>query len=288
MLRKSIIGAVLGLTLTTLGCSNSTESVTGDLNDPLFQESKPQIEAAIALAVGSVDQTIDYSFSAPSDTAVPVRHGLGHAPAAAVDTFSYSYDLVTGWHVAYAAFSDSGVSGFVLDSVQFRDGAAAFQQSYDSTTTDFIWVKQALDVATDDTSFIQAAIAADFDMNVTGLLGDLATASGTAAMSFDMTLSDDSGGCTISFDFAHSLAGLQVAVPTDENSGVCPVGGGLDLSGNVSVSCTGNQGNEMYNENWTVQVVFNADGTMSVTAQAGSTVWTYTGPSPCGNYESPI
>jgi hypothetical protein len=289
MFRKSIIGAVLGLTLSVIGCSKSNENITGDINDPLFQESKPQIEAAIALAVGSVDQTIDYSFHAPSDTAAPVTRGLGRpAAVAAVDTFNYSYDTVSGWHVAYAVFSDSGVSGYVRDSVQFRDALAAFQQNYDSTTTDFIWMKQALDVDTDDTSFVQASISALFDLNVSGLQGETVTAGGSASMSFDLVLTGDSGTCSISYDFTHSLAGLQVAVPANEDSGVCPIGGGLDLAGNVTVSCTGDQGNEMFNANWTVHVTFNSDGTMTVAAQTGNTTWTYTGASPCGNYESPI
>lgn len=288
MIRRAT-GVLLGLALSVAGCSKSTETVTGDLNDPLFQESKPQIEAAIALAVGAVDQTIDYSFHSPSDTLAQVSRNSGrHAAASAIDTFSYSYDVVTGWHVAYAVFSDSGVSGFVRDSVQFRDAQAAFQQTYDSASTNFIWLKQALNVSTDDTSLFQADVSSIFDLSVSGLLGSTATANGFASVSFDMAFVDDSGSCSIGFDFSQALDGLQVGVPEGVASGVCPVGGMLDLAGQVSVACTGNQGNETYNETWTVQVTFNDDGTMTVTAQAGQTVWTYTGASPCGNYESPV
>ena len=289
-MNRTICTALVGmLALAVVGCSSTTDGNLrpGDPNDPTFQQSKAQWEAAISQAVGSIDLTMDYAFISPSDTVAPVRQGRGHVSAdAAVDTFSYSWDPVNGWHVAYAVFSDSGLFATVLDSVQFRDATSQFQQDFDSLSTDYIRVKQLLDLSMDDTLLFQADLASLFDMTLSGLTGSVVMANGNANMGMDMSFSDSASSCDISFAFAQNLQSVAFSQPASENDGVCPLSGSMQLTGTVSVACTSAQGSETYNETWEVNVTFNNNGTMEVEAQSGNTVWTYTGDTPCGNYES--
>jgi hypothetical protein len=279
---------IVGAMLLAVGCSTESSTTQGDLNDPTFQQAQAQIDVAIEQAVGAMDQAMDFSFVAPSDTIAPIRRARGTvSPQAAVDTFSYSYDAVSGWHVAFAAFSDSGITGSILDSVQFQDAFSLYQQDFDSATTDFIWVKQSFDFSTPDTGFLQADVTSHFDMNLDGLLGSVVTANGTATMSFDMVLADTGNTCTFAFDFAETVASVQFAKPAGETDGVCPTSGTVTLIGSISAACTGEESFTM-SDSWDVTVVFNSNGTMSVTAVSGNTSWTYEGTTPCGNYQSPI
>jgi hypothetical protein len=279
---------ILGTMLLAMGCSTDSRTTEGDLNDPDFVQAKSQIDLAIEQAVGAMDQAMDFSFVSPSDTIAPLRRARGTvSPVAAVDTFSYSYDAISGWHVAFAAFSDSGVTGSILDSVQYQDAFSLYQQVFDSSTTDFIWVKQSFDFATPDTGFIQADVSSYFNMSLNGLTGQTVTANGSATMMFDMVLEDQANTCSFAFDFAETVTSVQFAKPANENDGVCPTGGTVTLIGSVSIACTGDEIVTM-SDSWNVTVVFNSNSTMSVTAVSENTTWTYEGTTPCGNYENPI
>jgi hypothetical protein len=279
---------ILGAMLLAVGCSTDSSTTVGDPNDPDFQQAQAQIDLAIEQAVGAMDQAMDFSFISPSDTIAPLRRARGTVtPQAAVDTFSYSYDAISGWHVAFAAFSDSGVTGSIMDSVQYQDALSLYQQNFDSATTDFIWVKQNFDFSTPDTGILQADVTSHFDMSLDGLTGSVVTANGSANMVFDMVLADPPNACTFAFDFAETVASVQFAKPASETAGVCPTGGMVTLVGSVSIACTGDDTFTM-SDAWNVSVVFNSNSTMSVTAVSGNTTWTYEGTTPCGNYENPI
>ena len=288
MNRTIFTSLILATMLLAVGCSTDSNTTVGDPNDPEFQQAQAQIDLAIEQAVGAMDQAMDFSFVSPSDTIAPLRRARGTvSPQAAVDTFSYSYDAVSGWHVAFAAFSDSGVTGSIMDSVQYQDASNLHQQNFDSATTDFIWVKQNFDFATPDTGFLQADVTSHFDMSLDGLTGSLVTANGSADMMFDMVLVDQANTCSFAFDFAETVTSVQFAKPAGETDGVCPTGGTVTLIGSVSLACTGDEVVTM-SDSWNVTVVFNSNSTMSVTAVSGNTTWTYEGTTPCGNYQNPI
>lgn len=287
MNRTKILAALILVIVTATGCSQivNSDPKQGSLTDPTFTEGQAQWEAAIAQAVGSIDFAMDYSFVSPSDTVNPVRNrNLGQSANAAIDTFTYSYDLVTGWHVASAVFSDSGVSGIILDSVQFQNAAGAVMQDFNDVTTDRFHVIQDINIATDDTVLFDITLAAHSDLVISNITSGTPMANGSFDFSFAWTLDS----CVIGMDFEQTLTNVVFPEPTTETDGVCPTSGTMHLAGSVGAICTGSQSSQNVTENWTVDVIFNNDGTMTVTAQTGNTVWNYSGTIPCGNYESPI
>ena len=286
---KATIGLLLTVSLVAFGCSSSTDPTLqqGDINDPEFQQAKAQWESAIAMAVGSIDVAMDFSFNAPADTITPVRGRGHHAATPAVDTFSYSYDPVSGWHVAYAAFSETGLAGAVLDSVQFMNASNQVQHDYDELTTDQIHVIEQLAVSATDT-LAEGEFGREFDLTLSGLTGSVATANGDAALDFSLTISDTSSTCDMAMGFTQQFDDVGFVQPLDENGGICPVSGAMEMTGTVALACTGDGSSLSYNESWIVRVTFLSNGTMDVEAQSGNTVWTYNDPIPCGNYESPF
>lgn len=288
MNRARIVGILLLVIVTAMGCSEILESEIqeGSLTDPTFTNGQSQWEAAIAQAVGSIDFAMDYSFVPPSDTVNPVAsRNLGYSAAAAsIDTFSYSYDVVTGWHVASAVFADSGISGSILDSIQFQDAAGQVMQMFSDVSTDRFHVITDLDIATDDTIFFAITLGAHSDLVISNITSGMPVANGT----FDFNFVWDLDSCAIGMDFAQTLTNVVFPAPGTATSGVCPTSGSMHLTGSVSLVCTGSQSPQNVTDSWTVDVIFNNNGTMSVTAQTGNTVWNYSGNIPCGNYNSLI
>lgn len=113
-------------------------------------------------------------------------------------------------------------------------------------------------------------------------------AQGHSDINFAMTISDSTSTCDMDMGFSRTLTGVTFARPANADDGVCPLSGSVSMSGQVSIACTGENGNQAASESWIVNATFNGDGTMDVEAQSGNTVWTYNGPTPCGNYENPI
>ena len=289
MNRKATIGLLLTISLVAIGCSSTTDPALqqGDINDPEFLQAQAQWESAIAMAVGSMDVAMDFSFNNPADTVTPVRGRGQHTATPAVDTFSYSYDPVSGWHVAYASFSETGLAGSVLDSVQFQDAANEVQQDYDESTTDQIHVIEELAVSASDT-LMQGDFNSAFDLTLSGLTGSVAVANGDAALEFNLTIEDTASTCDMSMGFTQQFDQVGFVAPLDETDGICPVSGSMHMTGTVAIACTGDGSSLTYNESWIVRVTFLNDGTMDVEAQSGNTVWTYNGDIPCGNYENPF
>ena len=287
MNRARIFGTLMLVIVTAMGCSEILESEMqeGSLTDPTFKNGQSQWEAAIAQAVGSIDFAMDYSFVPPSDTVNPVSNrNLGYSAAASIDTFNYSYDVVTGWHVASAVFADSGISGSLLDSVQFQDAAGQVMEVFSDVSTDRFHVISDIDIATDDTIFFAITLAAHSDLVISNITSGMPVANGT----FDFDFVWDLDSCAIGMDFAQTLTNVVFPEPGTATSGVCPTSGSMHLTGSVNPVCTGSQNSQNVTDSWTVDVIFNNDSTMSVTAQTGNTVWNYSGNIPCGNYYSLI
>ena len=154
-------------------------------------------------------------------------------------------------------------------------------------TTDYLHVIQQFDVTFTDSLLGQGNVSAGFNMTLSGLTGGVVTANGRSTISFVMTIADTAGTCDLDMSFDETLTDVTFVEPGGPDAGVCPTSGSLQMSGSINLACTGQGGNGTISESWVVDVIFNNDGTMDVTARSGNTVWTYSGNIPCGNYQSP-
>lgn len=285
-MRGTVIAALV-IAFAAFGCSdNSTNSPLqpGDPNDPAFTQAQPVLEEAIEQSVGGLDLAMDFLFVPPSETNTSsMQRTVGPTVMAAVDTFSYSYNEVTGWHVAWALLSDSVSSYTELDSVQFQNVGGDYMQNPD-TTTDFVHVISHVDANWSDSSG-NAMYAHNFDATLTGLTGTQVTADGGYDVSFSATFVGDSSTCDVDASFDHNVNNVVFNVPETDSAGVCPIGGSVRFNGSVAAACTGSSGSANFSQTWVVNVTFNGDGTMNVQAISGGKVWSYSGSTPCSNYE---
>lgn len=277
----------LVIAFAAFGCSDKSTNgnlQTGDPNDPAFTQAQPVLDEAIEQSVEGLDLAMDFLFVPPSETnTASMKRTVGPSVVAAADTFSYSYNEVTGWHVAWALSSGTGYSYSELDSVQFQNVSGDYMQNPD-TTTDFVHVISHVDASFTDTSG-SADYAHDFDATLSGLTGTQVTADGGYDVDFSASFVGDSSTCDVSASFDHNVNDVVFAVPESDSAGVCPTSGSVRFSGSMSASCTGSSGSTSFSQTWVVFVTFNGDGTMDVQAISGNTMWSYSGPTPCGNYE---
>ena len=287
MQRSTALGLSLLVTLAAFGCSTDPILKTGDINDPAFQDARPQIEASISSAVGGMDLAWDQAQS-PSDTVNPLRPFRGdvYSANAAVDTFSYSYDT-TGWHVAYASASDSGVTVTILDSVLLLNGAGQPLQNWDSVATDFVHAKIHITVTFEDTLLESGAASLDYDYTFADITSGVITADGDHAFAFSLSFSSDSGSCDIGMSFDESADAVTFQAPSSELDGVCPIGGAVGAQASINFACSDSQSSFAYAGDWSVNAMFNGDGTADVEAISDNTQWNFTTDVDCVNYENP-
>jgi hypothetical protein len=284
-MRGTAIAALL-IAFAAIGCSDKSTGTLqpGDPNDPAFTQAQPVLEEAIAQSVQGLDLAMDFVFVPPSTSSVSdITRNVGPNVVAAADTFSYSYNEVTGWHVAWALSSDVGYSYSELDSVQFQDAVGDHMQDPDETT-DFVHVISHVDASFSDSTG-SGEYEHYFNATLSGLTGTQVTADGEFSVDFSATFVGDSATCDISASFSNNVDNVVFDVPASELAGVCPTSGSVRFTGAMSGSCTGSSGSGNVNQNWIVVVVFNDDGTMDVEAVSGGKVWNYSGDTPCGNYE---
>jgi len=289
MQRTAAIGISILIALAAFGCSTDPIIKTGDPNDPAFQEAKPELEASLQSAVGGMDLAWDQA-QAPSDTVNPLRPFRGdvHSAKAAVDTFAYSYDT-TGWHVAYASASDSGVTVTILDSVLLLNGAGQPLQNWDSLGTDFVHAKIHITLTADNGPSESGTASLDYDYTFADITSGVITADGSHAFAFAASSMDTSGGtCDIGMNFAQNADAVTFAAPASELDGICPTGGNVSALASLDIACNDGQNSFAIAGDWSVNAMFNGDGTADVEAISDNTKWQFTANVDCVNYQNPL
>jgi hypothetical protein len=274
--------------LVVLGCSTDPVVKVGDPNDPGFQAAKPELEAALASAIGGMDLAWDQAQS-PSDTVNPVhpfRRGL-HQATAAVDTFSYRYDT-TGWHVAYASATQNGVTVTILDSVRLENVQGQPLQQWDSVVTDLVHAKIHVTLQADDTLPQSGTAALNYDYTFSGITSGTITAEGNHGFSLAGSSEDSTGTCNLDLSFAQQVLIVTFAKPAAELDGVCPTGGAVAAVESLSLACSNGQNSFAIDGDWSITAQFNGDGTVTVQAISNNTQWDFTSDLDCVNYENPL
>jgi hypothetical protein len=291
MKRTVIAGLILTVSFLALGCSSSTDSelTQGDPADEKWTQAQPQIDAAIGQAVSSMAMTMDWAHNPPDQPLTLAQRGrTAYSADAAVDTFSYSYDPVTGWHEAYGVYSDQEISATMLDSVQFRDAASQIQQYFDQEMTDFIHAKAQLSAATIGTGPEQMDFSSAVDMTLSGLTGELVTANGHVEVDMSMSVQGELQSMDMDVTFTHDVNEVTFVRTLEPGDPVCPISGSMRLAGNIQMEMVEGDNVTTYNESWFVSVRFIDGQTMDVSARSGNTVWTYSGSITCWGNDLPL
>jgi len=289
MPRFTAIGFALLVGLAAVGCTTDPALKQGDLNDPTFVEAEPLIEGSLQSTLGGMDLAWDQA-QAPADTMNPLRPFRGdvHSANAAVDTFNYSYDT-TGWHVAYASASDSGVTVTILDSVLLLNVSGEPLQDWDSVATDFVHAKIHITLSADGGSSETGTANLDYDYTFAGITSGVVTAGGNHAFGFAATSSDTSGAtCNIDMTFAQTALDVTFEAPATELDGVCPTGGTVSAAASLDFACSDSANSFAIAGDWSVNATFNGDGTANVQAISDNTQWDFVADVNCVNYENPL
>jgi hypothetical protein len=274
--------------VAAVGCSTDPVVKVGDPNDPGFQAAKPELEQTLTSALGGMDLAWDQAQS-PSDTVNPLRpFGRDvHQAGAAVDTFSYSYDT-TGWHVAYAAAAENGVAVTILDSVRLQNVSGQPMQNWDSMATDFVHAIIHVTLTADDTLIESGSATLDYNYTFAGITGGTVTANGNHGFTFNGSYSDTLSSCDYAMSFTQEAMDVTFAEPASELDGVCPVGGTVNAVESLNLACNDGQNSISLAGDWSINALFNGDGTATVEAISDNTQWDFTTAVDCVNYENPL
>jgi len=93
-----------------------------------------------------------------------------------------------------------------------------------------------------------------------------------------LSLATDSANCTL--DVYNTLAVTNLLVAMDDEEDGCPQSGRVSVAATVDLSCIGGSQNPFdhldINHTWVITLVFNDNGTVTMTYSDGTTLWTVT------------
>ncbi len=289
MKKAALLLTILGLgAIAALfnGCGSSStatkEKAVGSPNDPQFQAAQEVVTAANdygSLMFNLAFQAVDSVFSDPGNPSPIHRFRQPVAAAVAADTATLDYHMDSQYWLFYTVHYDTTmvdtqqvVTRFLVkDSIQFVQGMDIVQWPDSALLTEFrngVHISVTASNTTDSTYVHQLlAIAGDIPGQ-----GDISV-DGSRGFELNYSTMDQNDTCQFGLNMGSSANNVGLNLTDVNQNDGCPTAGNLVYTGNINVSCLG-QDTLMYNDGWTITQTFNNDISNYV-FENSTTRWTF-------------
>ncbi|MFQ5499083.1 MAG: hypothetical protein ACE5FH_05385 [Candidatus Zixiibacteriota bacterium] len=264
---------VAGLLVVGLsGCGSDDTTPTGSIgnsNDPEYIVVNNQVDDFVDSSLAMLGQGLGSITKLAADDQIdPAQYIV--VPGGSGDANS-SYDQVTGWHTVWGTVEGTGATVTVLDSIQFRNGAGAFQQTVTdlaSLTFKHVWSYDATDTAVTHTNYDGTSSFVYSNINT-----DQTTVSGSNNLQANVKIVAADSTVWRDLTIDGTFTGIQINKTGSGWAQSCPVSG--SLAGSVDMSYKKGTADSVLST-WTLSLSI-ANGVFSSSIKSGNTTWNNAG-----------
>jgi hypothetical protein len=295
MRRLFVLGILLfGALALVIGCSDDDETPVGGLSqgdtaDLSFQFIDTAIGEDIFSTIGiSIDLAFSLMDEMPGANSQFLREnsrtslGLDQDEEiiiTAVLNFEYTE---SGWFIfEFEAIvvetlenDTTHING--IDSLQFLNNGVLIDTSVVDPDMDELKIRGHAQWSHSDDASGATHHRIDIEAQTSGV-DTLMLVNAAANDTVSVSLATDSASCTL--DVYNTLAVTNLLVDPEVED-ACPESGRLSVASTVNLGCTGGSQNPLdqldINHTWTITLVFNDNGTVTMTYSDGTTLWTVT------------